>query len=78
MPKFDVTAVQIVRQTIIYEVNIADDQTSELARQLVEGISDKTPLSAELRQQISFIDVEDEVVLDTLVCSVEPTPANQL
>ena len=71
MPKYDVTAVQIIRQTIIFQVE-ADNE--HIAQGLVNNIADNNPLNVDDREKVTIVDTEDEVVLDTLVSSVEPSP----
>jgi len=71
MPKYDVTAVQIIRQTIIFQVE-ADNE--HIAQGLVNNIADNNPLNIDDREKVTIVDTEDEVVLDTLVSSVEPSP----
>jgi hypothetical protein len=71
MPKYDVTAVQILRQTIIFEVEAENEQ---IAQGLVNNIADNNPLDVDDRAKVSVLDTEDEVVLDTLVSSVELAP----
>lgn len=71
MPKYDVTAVQILRQTIIFEVEAENEQ---IAQGLVNNTADNNPLNVDDRAKVSVLDTEDEVVLDTLVSSVELSP----